>query len=365
MGTMRERRPGVWQLRVAAGADAITGKRLEVTETFHGSKRAAAARLAELGTDVRREGAARTSTTLRRTIEAWRSQAGHELATARNYDLAVRTIPAKVLSTPIGQVRATMLAELVRRVEDEHGPHRARLVHAVVSGALTYAWRLEWISANPARRVVPPAAPRRRASQPDDDQVLGLLLQVIDDAQLYCWLLLSADLGARRSEVLALRWSHVALDAGQVVVDSAVDPIDGHIKATKTNDDRTVAISRPTVGALRAWRAAAAERALAVGASLAADPFVLSDALDCSKPWRPDVATKRFARIRQRAGVEGVRLYDLRHYVATTLLAAGVDARTVGGRLGHGRNATTTDTYGHVVPARDRAAADLLGKLLG
>lgn len=365
MGTMRERRPGVWQLRVAAGVDAISGKRIEITETFRGSKRAAATRLAELGTDVRREGAARTATTLGQMIDVWRAQAGHELGTARNYDLAVATIPQRFLATQIGQVRATGMAELVRRVVDEHGPHRGRLVHAVISGALTHAWRLEWLPTNPARRVPLPAAPGRRATQPDDDELAALLAEVATHPQLLAWLLASADLGARPGEVLALRWRHVDIDRGQVLVEHALDPIDGHVKATKTHNVRTVAISPVTVAALRAWRVATVERALAAGVPLADDPFVFSDALDSTTPWRPDTGTKRFARIRQRAGVTGVRRYDLRHYVATTLLAAGVDPRTVSGRLGHRRMATTTDTYGHVEPARDRAAADVLGERLG
>jgi integrase len=45
---------------------------------------------------------------------------------------------------------------------------------------------------------------------------------------------------------------------------------------------------------------------------------------DGSKPMRPDGVTARFDRIRRLAGVEGVRFHDLRHYVATQLLAGGV-----------------------------------------
>ena len=56
------------------------------------------------------------------------------------------------------------------------------------------------------------------------------------------------------------------------------------------------------------------------------------------EPWYPDSITRRFHRLCERAGLGGMRLHDLRHYVATQLLAAGVDVRTVAGRLGH-RNA--------------------------
>jgi integrase len=66
----------------------------------------------------------------------------------------------------------------------------------------------------------------------------------------------------------------------------------------------------------------------------------------------------------QRAGLTGVRLHDLRHYVATQLLARGVDVRIVAGRLGHRDAATTRNVNAHSVEAADRGTADLLANRL-
>ena len=62
---------------------------------------------------------------------------------------------------------------------------------------------------------------------------------------------------------------------------------------------------------------------------------MFSQAVDGSVPWRPDSTTRAFRVLCKKAGVTGVRLHDLRHYVATRLLASGIDVRTVAGRLGH------------------------------
>lgn len=59
-----------------------------------------------------------------------------------------------------------------------------------------------------------------------------------------------------------------------------------------------------------------------------------------------------------------MRIHDLRHFVATELLSAGIDVRTVANRLGHARTSTTLDIYWAWVPARDRDAAAHLAFLL-
>lgn len=367
MGTKRERQPGVWQLRVFAGRDPLDGRQLVVTETYRGSARGADQRLAELQSARRKL----TRHTLGQAIALWRDQAGHAASTARNYDRARAEIPAKLAGTPVGKVTAAMIRELVARVVDYHGPARGRLVHAVVSGGLTHAWRMEWIADNPARRVALPAQARRVATTPTVEQLVALLDLVAGDAELAAWLAVSADSGARPGEVLALRWGALELDRGQLRIVGAVDPVTvagrpPTIKPTKTGTARTVAISAPTVAALRKLRAAAVERALSVGVTLGDEAFVFARDPVGAVPWRTDLGAKRFARLRRRAGIaEGVRRYDLRHWMISELLDAGFAVKLAAGRAGHSRDATTTDVYGHRLAATDHAAAEHLGRRLG
>ncbi|WP_246076278.1 tyrosine-type recombinase/integrase [Amycolatopsis cihanbeyliensis] len=65
-----------------------------------------------------------------------------------------------------------------------------------------------------------------------------------------------------------------------------------------------------------------------------------------------------------RLGID-THLHTLRHYSATELLSAGIDLRTVAGRLGHGGGgATTLRVYAAWVAASDRKAAKILGSRL-
>ena len=55
---------------------------------------------------------------------------------------------------------------------------------------------------------------------------------------------------------------------------------------------------------------------------------------------------------------------DLRHFVATQMLVAGVPLPVVSQRLTHARNSTTLNVYAHAVPGGDRNAAETLARLL-
>ena len=85
---------------------------------------------------------------------------------------------------------------------------------------------------------------------------------------------------------------------------------------------------------------------------------------DARRPWRPELVTRRWERLRATSGPSHMRIHDLRHFVATELLTAGIDVRTVANRLGHARTSTTLDIYWAWVPARDRDAAHHIEAIL-
>jgi integrase len=86
--------------------------------------------------------------------------------------------------------------------------------------------------------------------------------------------------------------------------------------------------------------------------------FVFSPAPDGSSPYGPRSLSDRYRRLAIKLGLRSTRLHSLRHYSATELIAAGVDVRTVAGRLGHGSGgATTLKVYAAWVDEADRRAA--------
>jgi integrase len=191
---------------------------------------------------------------------------------------------------------------------------------------------------------------------------------VAEDPELGLFLVLAVVLGARRGELCSLRWSDVDFDQGDVLVAGSVIILPGQPlldrDVTKTRTKRRVAVGAGTLELLRTHRVEQAKAALAAGVALPPDAYVFSRAPDGSKPIRPDGVSHRFAELARRLGIN-CRLHDLRHFMVTQLISAGVDVRTVSGRAGHrdgGR--TTLGTYAHFQVAQDRQAAELMERLL-
>jgi integrase len=244
-----------------------------------------------------------------------------------------------------------------------------RDVHAVLSGAFKQAMVWGWISHNPVRLTTPPAVEQPDTRPPEVGQAERLIQTAMaEDPELGLFLVLAVVLGARRGELCSLRWSDVDFDQGDVLVAGAVIILPGRPlldrDVTKTRTKRRVAVGAGTLELLRARRVEQAKAALAAGVALGLDAYVFSRAPDGSKPIRPDGVSHRFAELARRLGIN-CRLHDLRHFMVTQLISAGVDVRTVSGRAGHrdgGR--TTLGTYAHFQAAQDRQAAELMEGLM-
>jgi integrase len=363
-GSITKRPNGAWHIVVEAGRDPVTGRRRRTVRDVRGLRRDAEAVLAKLLVDVGGGHHLGHDCTVAEMVEAWFARAELGAATRRDCrSLIDRHLPAWLGSMKIHKVRPHHLDTAYAAMTV--GPQRIRHFHSVLSRSFGQAVKYQWIASNPARDATPPSPPAPRPTPPPPDVVRRLLAAA--DGDLVAFLVLSATLGARRGEIVALRWSDVDLDGGSISIRRALTdggPGIGIVtKPTKTGRERTVAVDPATISVLRTHRATMAARAVAVGSTLG--PWVFALDAEGTTPWRPDSATSRFKHLRSTVGVEGVQLRELRHFVATQLLAAGVDPRTVAGRLGHARTSTTLDIYAAFVPARDQHAAAIIGDVLG
>jgi integrase len=173
--------------------------------------------------------------------------------------------------------------------------------------------------------------------------------------------------GMRRGEISALRWRHVDFATATLIVQRAnAQPKAGvKEKQTKTRQQRRVAIDPQTAALLLEHRERWEQRCELLGVAFRDDRFVFSPVPDASAPYGPRSLSHRYRRLAIKLGLRSTRLHSLRHYSATELIAAGVDVRTVAGRLGHGSGgATTLKVYAAFVDEADRRAATTMAGIM-
>lgn len=243
--------------------------------------------------------------------------------------------------------------------------HRIRKLHTLLSSAWGRAVTYQWATRNVLADVSKPQVDTPQVRPPTTDEIRRVLDAAEGKIGLY--LRVAAVTGMRRGEATGLQWGDVALDSGEVVVRRSTAQIAGRtgtvVSEGKTGrrGHRVVALDAATIDGLRALRRHQVEVAVAHG--LPSPVWVFSHDAGVS-PWRGDYISREFRRACERAHVSGVRLHDLRHYMATTMLSAGVPVSVVAHRLGHSSPTVTYGVYAHYVRASDGAAADALGNAL-
>jgi integrase len=241
-----------------------------------------------------------------------------------------------------------------------------RQIHNLLNGAFTRAERWRWLGSNPVRQAEPPPPPRADPQPPSPAQAATIASAAWTDPDWGMLVWLAMTTGARRGELCALRWSDIDFATSVIDIDSSIGQIGRRVweKDTKAHQRRRIVLDPQTLALLRSYLANCANSASLLGIAFPEIGHVFSPAPDHSAPIKPDTVTQRYRRMCKRLGWD-MHVHQLRHFSATELIAAGVDIRTVAGRLGHSGGGTTTlRVYSAwVAEADQRAAVSLAGRL--
>jgi integrase len=405
-----ERRGNSFRIKVYAGVDPITGKRLYLTESTTDEKEAERIRTRLLA-EVDEERHARSKGTFRVAMMDWLRLAELVPDTRETYEMYARLYLYPAFGTePLAKIRVRMLEELYAdllrcraRCDGkpflEHrldGPHECREVkhkrppgrppvngypphdcaekgcrvreclphvcsplgkatvlklHFMISGTFAAAIRWEWVKTNPAEQARKPSPPAPNPTPPTPEQAAQIIAAAWEQDENWgtlVWLVMVT--GVRRGELLRILWRDVEF-TNQILA----------IHETKSDRPRRVSLDVATIDVLRDLRAHYEETMRALGLEPSQDAYLFSYSAAFDRPCDPSGVTHRYSRMCASIGIDS-HLHALRHYSATELILAGVDIRTVAGRLGHGGGGVTTlRVYAAWVAEADRRAADILG----
>ena len=148
--------------------------------------------------------------------------------------------------------------------------------------------------------------------------------------------------GCRRGEALSLRWADVQLTADRSGDSTAI------FRDTKTGRDHTIALSSYAASQLRGLR------------QIEGNPFVFVGRVHGMHLQSP---SKAWQRIRKAAGIERVRIHDLRRTFGSWLGDAGFTSKQIGAALGH-KSDITSRVYMSLGDQSKREAADAVERLM-
>jgi len=378
-GHIRQRAKGSWSIVVELGRDPATGKRRQQWHTIRGAKKEAEAKLRELlhslemGTYVKPQ-----RITFGKWLEEWLQGYVKMNVTPRTQEsyrgIIYRHIIPALGAISLAELRPNHLQNyysnaLTKGRVDGTGGLSARSVHylhRIISQALKHGVAMGIVARNVAEAVTPPRPQRTKISvlSPQD---VAKFLEAAKETSFYVFFYTLLYTGLRRGELLALKWRNLDLEMASLhVVASAHMLNNGEyvIKEPKTtNSRRTVALPPSLALLLRQHRDDQEKICFELGRNRTDEDFVFAH-LD-GRPINPNAVTLAFIRLIRRSGLPHIRLHDLRHTHATLMLKAGIHPKVVSERLGHAGIGITLDTYSHVLPGLQEAAAERFDEMLG
>ena len=118
---------------------------------------------------------------------------------------------------------------------------------------------------------------------------------------------------------------------------------------------RTITIDPETVELLRQHRGRQLVSQVELNGVYQNLGYVVAEQL--GEPLDPFKLTNVWRRLCEGAGMDGIRLHDMRHFHATMLLREGINPKVVLERLGHSSISVTLDVYSHVILGLQEKAA--------
>ncbi|RKN39524.1 site-specific integrase [Streptomyces hoynatensis] len=236
-------------------------------------------------------------------------------------------------------------------------------IHAVLRNALQNAVREKLITRNVAQLVQVPT-PTYDTGKGLSLRQARLLLKEAEKDRLHALYVLALVMGMRRGELLGLGWDSIDLDRGSLIVERALQRVNGALTLVKPktrSSVRTVPLPPVVVKALEQHRERQAQERAAAGDTWTETGLVFTSRVGTA--LEPDNLRRSWYPLRKRLGLE-LRFHDLRHSCVTLLLDLGVPPHVVQQIAGHSGIEVTMKVYAHASLDEMRKGLDKLGSRL-
>lgn len=290
------------------------------------------------------------------------AEARTRATTRRSYEQVLRHhVTPYIGKVRLGNLTRDQVLAIYDQVRRKVSPSMAARVHVTLRAMLNLSLEEGLMTFSPIASIRH-SAPRHKPPRVEalDHEGTQTILKAAKGHRLEALFVLALTTGMRQGEIFGLRWCDIDRERRTLSVTRSAQEIDGEITfvAPKTDSSRRrVALSQVTVAALERRReiaAAEGHKSELVFPSERGCPLRKSNFI--RRVWHP---------IRKAAGVPTLRFHALRHTAASLLLAENVNPKVVQEMGGWSNIRIVLDTYSHLIPTMQGAAADAFDRVLG
>ena len=241
--------------------------------------------------------------------------------------------------------------------------------HRLISTVLEQALKEGLVAFNVAGRATLPKTEKKEVNYFQPEQIAAIRdcmdREVGEEPSRIKWktiLHLFLITGARRGEILGLKWDRVDFEKNRIFICNNIlySPDRGIYEDTPKTSTSTRYITLPadTMHLLRQYKVWQTADRLRKGEYYQYRGFVFAQ--DNGNPMHPDSVTDWMNKFSKRNGLPHINPHAFRHTMASMLYFNGVDSVSISKRLGHAQVSTTANIYAHVMEEADQRNADIL-----
>lgn len=238
--------------------------------------------------------------------------------------------------------------------------------HRLISTVLEQAVKDCFIPFNIASRAILPKVTHKEVSYFQPEEVY-LIREALEKESIKWKTLIHLFLitGARRGEILGLKWDKVDFDNNRIFICNSVlyssdRGIYEDTPKTETSK-RYISLPHQTMQLLNEYNLWQKKEKFRLGIYYENQNFIFSQSN--GKPMHPDSVTDYFKKFSKKYNLPHINPHAFRHTMASMLYFNGVDSVSISKRLGHAQVSTTANIYAHIIEEADRNNADILSDI--
>lgn len=238
--------------------------------------------------------------------------------------------------------------------------------HRLISTVLEQAFKERLVIFNVARQAELPRAEKKEVNYFQPEQVEAIRNALENEQPKWKMLVhLFLITGARRGEILGLKWDKVEFDKNRIYICNNVlyTPDRGIYEDTPKTEKskRYVTLPNETMNELKKYKQYQAQEYFKNGIPQSINGFVFAQ-IDGS-PMHPDSVTDYLNKFSKKYDLPHINAHAFRHTMASMLYFNGVDSVSISKRLGHAQVSTTANIYAHIMEEADQRNADILSDI--